>query len=445
MKKILVVSSWAPPVVGGPLNLYNLLSQMPKESYCLLTSYYGIDNYSARHGNWLEGKYIFYDNPRFIDSPESRPLVSTASKGRERISKLRHLVKRLSFLKILLGPALIFSQIFMIVRAGLKAVKNEKIEVMLGVSDFGPALIGTYFLHKLSKIPYALYLFDLYKGNNLFFPGRLLATLFEKPLFENAEKIIVTNEGTKEFYFKRYGDEINKKLVVIHNSVFPEPYLEFQKSLPPYRSTSPYTILFTGKIGWPQIGALKNLIKAINEIDDIDINPVRGPNRRFGRRQSRLTSNGVKLKIYTPSPADYLKEIGIEKSEKVEISVAPPSEMPKIQSQADILFLPLSWHTKSQEIIDTATPGKLTDYLIASRPILIHAPASSFLVKYAKENNFALVVDEENIEKLKKAIKTLLFDKRFAEQIIENAKTTFFRNHDANKNFKIFESLFLKN
>lgn len=425
MKKILIVSSWAPPAVGGPLNLYNLLSQMPAESYCLLTSYYGIDNYSARYGNWLKGKYIFYDNPGFINSSSSlrgKAEAISSSKGRERISKLRHLVKRLSFLKILLGPALIFSQIFMIVRQGMKTTKKENIETMLGVSDFGPALISTYLLHKFTKIPYSLYLFDLYKGNYFPFPGQFLATIFEKPLFRNAERIIVTNEGTKEFYAQNYSDEISQKIVVIHNSVFPEPYLKFQKSLPPYNPKPPYTVLFTGKIWWPQIGALKNLIKAINEIDDLD----------------------VKLKIYSPNPADYLKKIGIEESAKVKISVAPPSEMPKIQSQADILFLPLSWHTKSQAIIDTATPGKLTDYLIAGRPILIHAPASSFLVKYAKENNFALVVDEENIGKLKMAIKKLLTDTKLAKELIANAKKISLKNHDANKNATPFQSLFLK-
>ncbi|MDD5639072.1 MAG: hypothetical protein PHO28_04170, partial [Candidatus Pacebacteria bacterium] len=93
---------------------------------------------------------------------------------------------------------------------------------------------------------------------------------------------------------------------------------------------------------------------------------------------------------------------------------------------------------------DTATPGKLTDYLISNRPILIHAPSSTFLAQYAKENNFALVVDKEDIEELKNAIKTLLFNRKFAKQIIENAKDTFFKNHDANKNAFVFQNLFRK-
>ncbi|MFA5392087.1 MAG: glycosyltransferase [Candidatus Paceibacterota bacterium] len=421
LKKALIISSYAPPAIGGPQNLFNLLRDFPENSYCILTSFYNIDNLSAKTDTWLKGKYIFYDNITASGSFKTHSETTKELPSRSILNKLKHLVKRIRFLGILGGIFIIGSQIIMMLRAGIKSIKKEKIEIMLGISDYGPAMISTYLLHKITKKPYYIFLFDIYKGNFYsVFPAILLAKIFEPKLFKNAKKIIVTNEGAKEFYTKRYGDKISDKFVVIHNSVFPEPYLKFQKSQPIHKPKPPYTILFTGKIYWPQIGALKNLIKAVNEIND----------------------KNIKLKIYTPSPTDYLKEIGIEESSKVEISVAPPSEMPKIQNQADILFLPLSWHTKSQAIIDTATPGKLTDYLIAGRPILIHAPTSTYLVQYAKKNNFAMVVDEENIEKFKIAVKKLLTDKKLVEELIKNAQKTFFENHDANRNTLILQLLF---
>jgi len=55
LKKVLIISSWAPPAIGGPQNLYNLLRDFPEDSYCLLTSFYNIDNQSAKIGNWLRG------------------------------------------------------------------------------------------------------------------------------------------------------------------------------------------------------------------------------------------------------------------------------------------------------------------------------------------------------------------------------------------------------
>jgi len=420
LKKVLIISSWAPPAIGGPQNLYNLLRDFPEDSYCLLTSFYNIDNQSAKTGNWLKGKYIFYDNPAASGQFQSNPEITKEKSSRLILNKLKHLVKRSRILGALGGIFIMFSQIIMIIRTGKNSLQTEKIETMLGISDYGPAMIATYFLHKITKKPYSVFLFDLYKDNFYpVFPAGFLAKIFESKIFKKAEKIIVTNDGTLNYYTKEYGKEISKKITVIYNSTFPEPYLNLQTE---YYPKPPYTILYTGRIGWPQIRSLKNLIKAIEQIQDIDIN----------------------LKIYCPNPKDYLEKLGIRETEKIKILTAPPQKMPEIQTQADILFLPLSWHTKSQEIIDTATPGKLTDYLISNRPILIHAPSSTFLAQYAKENNFALVVDEENIEKLKNAIKTLLFNLEFAKQIIENAKDTFFKNHDANKNANSFKGLFLK-
>ncbi|NCN53211.1 glycosyltransferase family 4 protein [Candidatus Wolfebacteria bacterium] len=421
MKKVLIISSYAPPAIGGPQNLYNLFRDLPKDSYYVLTSFYNIDNDSAKKGAWLSGEYFFYDNfKKTAADLKADAQKQDVIKRRSWVSKIKHLVKRSKILWVAMGPFIIFGQILLITISAIKVFKKRQIDEILVFSDYGPALIGTYIVHLITKKAYSIFLFDLYKGNFFPFPGNFLANLFEKRIFAGARKIIVTNDGTKNFYEKRYGKNITDKIIIIYNAVFPEPYLALKKDSS--RKNKPYfDIVFTGRIYWPQIEALKNLMKAVDSINDIDI----------------------KVKIYCPNPPEYVQKLGI-KSEKAVFDSALPQEMPIIQSQADILFLPLSWGTKSQAIIDTATPSKLTDYLIARRPILIHAPASSFLVKYAKENNFALVVDENNIEKLKAAIKKLLTDKKLSEKLVKNAQKTFFKNHDPKKNFEIFRSLFSK-
>jgi hypothetical protein len=66
--------------------------------------------------------------------------------------------------------------------------------------------------------------------------------------------------------------------------------------------------------------------------------------------------------------------------------------------------------------------------------MLIHAPAYAYVNRYAKENNFALVVDEENTAKLEAAIKKLLFDVEYSRGLIANAIRTANRKHDAGLN-----------
>ncbi|OGB74175.1 hypothetical protein A2V68_00110 [candidate division Kazan bacterium RBG_13_50_9] len=421
LKRILFISSHAPPAIGGPQNMYNLIKDLPVSSYSILTSFYHIDNVSARKGTWLPGEYIFYDSPRATrEQTKGGYEHSPVSQWRDRAAKLKIAIRQLPLARAVFGIPVVIGQINQIVREGQKATRDRSIEIMMGFSDYGPAMIGTYLLHRRTKVPYYLFLFDIYKGNNFFFPGGILAVLFEERIFREAQKIVVTNEGTQEFYRARYGDSIADKMVVIYNSVFPEPYL--QNQTPPYNPKPPYTILFTGRIYWPQVRSIKNLLRAVEGINDLDI----------------------KVKIYAPHPPEYVRSLGIE-SPKMSLDMAPPTEMPRIQGAADILLLPLSWHTKSPGIINTATPGKLTDYLIAGRPMLIHAPASTHLVAYAKKYGFAMIVDKEDLGALRDGIRRLLLDISLAEKLIKNAKETFFRNHDANKNKKIFRNLFIAN
>ena len=416
--KTLIISSYAPPSIGGPQNLYNLLRDIPSESYSILTSFNNIDNTSAQKGTWLDCEYIFYDNLKKSKSAAKSQKQSETT-GRSFILKLKHLMKSSPFFRDLFGIPIIFGQIMMILKAGGKTVKKQNIRKIVSISDYGPALIASYFISKRNEIPLTLFLFDIYKGNHFPFPGGILASIFEPKLFALAEKIIVTNDGTKDFYVKKYGKEMEDKIIVIYNSTFPDLYLRLRS---PYEPKPPYKIIYTGKIYWAQMGSLMNLIKAVNEVNDID----------------------VRLDIYSPSPSDYLKKLGFRDSKKVKIlKPLPPQEIASVQTQADILFLPLSWNTKSPDIINTATPGKLTDYLISGRPTLIHAPASSFLVEYAKEREFAHIVDTDNVEELKKGILKLATDKTYADRLIKNAEKTFFENHSIEVNSEKFKKVFL--
>lgn len=423
--KTLIVSSYAPPLLGGAQNMYNLLRDADVNSYCILTSFYNINNISAQIGTWLKGEYIFYDSntPPHTQSGSGETPTPLKNKRyvfiRKCLRKLKHLIKLYAPIDKLTGIAIIFGQIGAIVIKGRGVIKNKNIQSILAFSDYGPAMIGAYLLHKITKKKYTIFIFDIYKGNFFLFPGNQLANFFEKRMFKAASTIIVNNEGTREFYVQRYGSDVAGKIVNIPNSSFPDAYEKLHSTV--RKESSVTNITFTGHVGWPQAGALLNLVRAIDEMKETQIH----------------------LYIYSPSPKEYLKELSIEESEKITISVASPLEMPEIQHRADILFIPLAWNTKSQSIIDTATPTKMTDYLAAGKPILVHAPQSTFLVRYAKENKFAAIIDEENIELLKSTIMRLTSDKSYCKELVENAQKTFFRNHDASVNAPEFQKIFL--
>ena len=379
-KKTLIIFRWAPPAPGGPQN------------YVILTNYSNIYRKGQPLGKSLPCKYYYYD--KFW--PENlRPSASGFILGR--LALTWHRIK----------------QTFWMLRGGIRLIKREKIKLIFAVSDGGHSFLYAFTLSILTGTPYVVFLFDIFKENNLARNWKLFAKIFEPMLFRFAKLLIVTNQGTKDFYDKRGGHRLS--IQVIYNSTFPEPY---QKLHTPFNPQPPYKIFFTGNLYWAQETSVRNLIRAVRTINNMSL----------------------ELHFYILNPPENFVE-DFKDVKNLFIKTGSPQEMPEIQSQADILFLPLAWNTPSPDIINTATPGKLTDYLIAGRPILIHAPRSAFLVHYARENGFAHIVDEENTELLAQGIRTLLTDIPYSRTLVENAEKTFFMNHHAQKNVELLVAI----
>jgi len=404
-KKVLIVSSWAPPKIGGAQNLYNVFSNINYGDYAILTSSKNFDGENGKFGTKLECNYYFYDSK----------VENSETSTKETKKKYYYLIKKFPFIFKILKNIFSFLKFFVfnlklinkINKDGAKIVKDKKIDLLIGLSNVETNLFSTFILSKKTDKPYVIYLFDLYYGNQLSFPYNILAKFTEPIIFRNAKHILVTNDATKDYYIKKYRNE--EKYSIIYNCVSPDVYvLNFPET---QKNTAHKTnIVFTGNIYWAQESALNNLLNFAS--------------------QTKLNLN---VTIYCPNPplnlVDKYKNI-----DNIKFTSASQSEMPKIQSEADILFLPLSWNTEAPDIIKTASPGKLTDYLIAGRPILIHAPDYSFIAQYAKENNFAEVVDKEDSNLLENAIQRLTEDKEYSDKLVENAKKTFYKNHNAYTN-----------
>lgn len=405
VKKFLIVSSYAPPAISGaPLMMYNLLKYFPKDSFCILTGHRGIDNISIKKGKWLNVKYFYFDTPTLVTIPKKQESF---------FQKSKNFIKKSQFLKYLAQIFFVFYLPFNIILRGKRIIQKENIKLILGYSDYGPAFLSTYVLHKITKKPFFLFFYDLYSGNSFSFPYRTLARFLEPKLFKNAEKIFVMSEALQAYYQKKYKREI----FIIYNSI----PIKYSKPEAHFNPRGPYKIIFTGTIDWPQDRAIKNLIKAIEKIHEFKI----------------------QVWLYTPHKKEFLNKQGIFETEKVIFASGLPQDMPKIQQSADILFVPLSLKTKFPLLINTSSPGKTYDYLISGRPILIHAPPDSYITWYAKKHGFALVVDNEDIEKLKKAVMSLARDKDLVKKLVDSGWRTAVLNHDAEKTSRFFQKFFI--
>lgn len=408
-------------MIGAANNLYTMFSTFPEGAYDVLTHYRNISAGASPTAHWLPCAYYFADHPPIYRSDNRQ--TTFLSKNKAPVSQTRNslnehlstILKRLWLPKFIYLCYLVGKAVIDFYTQGVKLLKTGAYNQLLITNDNGPALISGYLLSRKFHIPARYYFFDLYRGFLLEPPTNWLARIFEPRIFSSAKNIIVNNQGTRDYYIRRYPNYQNK-ISVIHNSAHPENYTRFAK---PYHPKSPYSIIFTGHVYWPQKQAILNLIQAMKDLEDLPLT----------------------LHLYIPRPEQMLIEI-IHDSSNIQLQSAPQSEMPRIQSEATLLFLPLSWDTKAPDIVATATPGKFTDYLASGRPMLIHAPDYAYISQYAKQNNLGLVVDTNDITLLAQTIRDFLKNPTTNGQTyIENSLRIFYQNHDAQKNVQKLSEL----
>ncbi len=218
---------------------------------------------------------------------------------------------------------------------------------------------------------------------------RTIARALEPSVMKAAAALMVPNEHLRDEYLKRYGVDS----VVIRNPC-PMPDLDALDRMP-RAFPEGINIVFTGTVYHAHYDAFHNLIAAL---------------RSLGR-------NDVRLHIYTSQPELHLRKAGVSGPGVICHPHIPASEVPRVLRHADILFLPLAFDSPIPEVIRTSAPGKMGEYLSAGRPVLVHAPADSFVSWYFRENGCGVVVDHRRFEAVAEVIEKLIADREAVRKI----------------------------
>ena len=156
--------------------------------------------------------------------------------------------------------------------------------------------------------------------------------------------------------------------------------------------------MYTGAVYAAHYDAFRNLVKAIAMLERAD----------------------VRLHLYTAQTPAELAAVGISGPVVVHQHVAA-SEIPAIQKQADLLFLPLAFDSPYPVVIKTSAPFKTGEYLAARRPVVVHAPADSFISWYFRRHKCGIVVDRLSPELLAENIATVLGDPELQQSLAARA------------------------
>ena len=393
--KFALVSNVLPPSESAHAAIiHRLLRDLDPETYCLLSSTDYTKNNGPNYSGRLPGKY-YHLPPSFQFRRGYRFGLRSL---RERLNLAIGVVHRS--------------------RAISRILKRESCDTVI-VCTGGREILdcpAAYLASRFTGARYYAYLLDQYSHMVSYLLGNSFLQQFESRILKGATGVIVPNEFLRDDLRRRFDVEA----VVIHNMCDLEPYERAPEN--ESNENCETQIVYTGGVGPLHYEAFRNLLAAIELLERKDI----------------------RLHLYTPQRRESVEEVGIAGSNVVFHEHHPVSAMPRIQQRADILFLALSINSYHPEIVRTAMPGKMGEYLASGRPILVHGPADSFITSYFRHHECGLVVDENDPAQLARAIDSLLNDADLRKTLGARARDRAWTDFDLVKEKARFTELLHK-
>ena len=378
--KVAWVSNILPPShTAHAAIIHRLLRDRDPETYCLLS---GRDYGSSSGGEWSErlpGRYYHLRSFRIT----------------------RGYRFGLQFVRKHLNQLLDVQRVLLIARI----LRRERCRAVVAVTG-GDEMVdfpAAYLASRMAGIPFYAYLLDQFSHMVNFGMGNTILRHLEPAMMKRAAAVIVPNE----FLARAVEEQFGVAPAILHHPIDLSPYERIERIEP--HPSEPWKIVFTGEIGELHYSAFRSLLRAIQ-------------------------SSGInaELHLYTTQKRERLEQQGIH-GPVVFHGQHKLAEMPSIQANAGILFLPLAIGSEYPNIVRTAAPGKMGEYLAARRPVLVHAPADSFVAYYVRHHQCGVVVDRDDPGELASAIERIIADpelrRTFGERAAERARADFDMHH----------------
>ena len=272
-------------------------------------------------------------------------------------------------------------------------VRRERCEAVVACTGEVSLLPAGYLGARLAGVPFFAYVFDHYSYREWANPAaRFWARRLEARLLRGAAGVIVPNEILRDDLRRTCGVESE----VIHNSF---DISDYESAPPPPRSPNgEVKIVYTGDVYEAHYDAFQNLLAAL---------------RLLGR-------DDVRLHLYTSRTPEEMAAQGISGPVRIHPHRAL-AEMPRVQQEADLLFLALAFESPYPDLVKTSATMKLGEFLATRRPVIVHAPPDSFISWYFRTHECGVVVDRRDPELLARKIKELLADPELQRRLTERA------------------------
>lgn len=263
------------------------------------------------------------------------------------------------------------------------------------------------------NIPYVTHIMDDWPArynnradmeSDLIWKPRLKKCL--QSFFDNASANMGISPEMCAAYYERY----QTKFVPFHNCI---DISEWSSIRPEYKNKSDFTMLYVGAVTPDkELGSLQDIRDVILSLNK------QGYSIRFGIYSAKFWKKTIQDNL------EHIPDIAYR-------GYINPSKLPDVLSQADLLVLPINFDDISLSYIGYSLQTKVPEYMASGTPVLVYGPSSSPNVRYAKNENWGMVVDKKDKFQLEKAIISLIEEPSLREKKGQYARQLAFKNHNA--------------
>jgi glycosyltransferase involved in cell wall biosynthesis len=380
----------------------------------LLIIWDSIPHYGAGADLLMRRIFLDYPSEKLWALSTASAAHSAASRGS--IVSVNHLftAPHLQIHRRLLWPfsrAISWLLMPMIVWRGVRLVRQFGIEAIFTV-PWNPFFVAAYFIHRITNVALYIYVMDDHGGKTRrSFPLSSLYAFFMPRAIRSARRVWCVSEGMRNSIAARFQKQ---SLLLLPTAELGKFQIGSKERAGARRDAGTLSILYTGAIYGMQLDALNRLVRILDRKNDPGV-----------------AAQEISLTLYTSASTDYLRKIGLTLGPNARVDKVEHEEMPRTLAKSDILFLPMSFEPRMKHIVSTSIPSKIAEYLASGVPILAHGPAYCSAVRYCREFDCGLVVDQPDDAALRDALIRLATDTELRKHLSANAVEAARKNHDA--------------
>ena len=153
---------------------------------------------------------------------------------------------------------------------------------------------------------------------------------------------------------------------------------------------SPFNVVFTGKVGWHNSIALKNMIEVVEQL--------------------QCKGTEIVFDIYTDTSENVLKNLLGKTPSSLRVHKPVPNcQIPGILHSATLLYLPISVNKSTARFTCYSMSTKMGEYLSSGVPMIYVGPENIAMTEFLLEHGCAEVITTNDKELLKKTVQHSLF------------------------------------